>query len=86
MGSTTPDERALSLLKKMLTAHDTDIECSDCAESMDCLAELLMNGGKPDGALEVAEHHIQCCGCCRAEFNALLAILRMEQNPETTES
>lgn len=86
MSSSKRTTRALLLVQKMLEAHESEISCSECAEKMDCLAELKVVGKTPEGALEAIERHVECCHCCAAEFEALLAILKMESSTETHEA
>jgi hypothetical protein len=43
------------------------------------LVELLLADASPIGILAHVQRHIQHCPCCKAEFEALLSILRMER-------
>lgn len=45
---------------------------------MNCLAELVAAGVDPRDLLPAVEEHIICCADCREEFEALLAIIRAE--------
>jgi hypothetical protein len=79
-----PSGRAQQLIERMIASHEeSDLDCSTCASRMECLAELMLAGKQPEGQLAAIEQHIRCCGCCRSEFGALVAILRMEcKNPD----
>ncbi len=76
------DERALELLKKMMESHESELDCGSCAERMECLADLVINGGTPDDAMQAMQRHIECCRCCRTEFEALIAVLRAQHAGE----
>lgn len=71
--------RTLELLKRIMTAHESEIDCGMCADHMECLADLVVNGGTPDEAMEAMQRHIECCRCCRYEFETLVAVLRAER-------
>jgi hypothetical protein len=71
--------RVFQLLQKMLARHESDIDCATCGDRMDCLAELVLNGQTPQGALEAIQRHLECCRCCAYEFDMLVAVLRAEQ-------
>jgi hypothetical protein len=75
----TEQQRAVELLRQMLLAHESDIDCDACADRMDCLAELVVAGKNLDDVLTAVQRHVECCHCCQGEFDALVSILRMEQ-------
>lgn len=70
--------RMIELLRRLLKARESEIGCDACGEHMDRLAELVLNGAELDEALEVVRKHVDCCSGCQAEFEALIAILKME--------
>jgi hypothetical protein len=72
-------ERTRRLLKIWLNVPETPISCDECADHMDYLVELLLADASPIGILAHVQRHIQHCPCCKAEFEALLSILRMER-------
>jgi hypothetical protein len=76
---TTGYSRELELLKRMIAAHESEIDCDTCAEHMDCLADLTLADETPEGTLEAIQRHVECCRGCKNEFEALIAILRMER-------
>lgn len=71
--------RAVELLRQMLMAHESDIDCDACADRMECLAELVVAGENLNDVLAAVQRHVECCHCCQCEFDALVSILRMEQ-------
>lgn len=78
-------DRLSKLLQAILSAHESHLSCDQCVDQMDCVAEFVVAGGHPEGTMQTILNHIECCTCCKAEFDALVAILRMEQQAEQTE-
>ncbi|MCC7205816.1 MAG: hypothetical protein IT323_00825 [Anaerolineae bacterium] len=76
------NSRAVELLRRLIDARESEIGCDACSEQMDRLAELMLNGAELDDALHVVRNHVSCCRGCQAEFDALIAILKMESPPE----
>lgn len=72
-------ERTRKLIELWLNMPEASLSCDDCANHMDRLVELLLADATPIGILAAAKDHIEHCPCCRAEFEALLSILRMER-------
>ena len=72
-------QRTVELLKRILIAHESEIDCDMCADRMDSLAELVIAGKNLDDVLAAVQRHVECCHCCQGEFDALVSILRMEQ-------
>lgn len=70
--------RAVELLRRLIDARESEIGCDACADQMDRLADLMIHGAELDEALQVVRNHVACCKGCQAEFEALIAILRME--------
>jgi hypothetical protein len=71
--------RTATLIKRWLSAHESSVSCDDCADHMDKLADVLAQHASPIGALREIELHISNCHCCQSEFQALLAIVKMER-------
>jgi hypothetical protein len=73
-----------SVLKKMVRAvvrtRPVEIGCDECFEELDRFAELKLAGLSPEEAMPLVHEHLERCGSCREEFEALLEILsgRME--------
>lgn len=68
------------LLKKMVrmvaTTLPEEIGCEECFEQLDRFAELVL-AGKPAGeAMPLVRVHLERCGDCREEFEALMTMLR----------
>ncbi|MBZ0293794.1 MAG: hypothetical protein K8L99_14605 [Anaerolineae bacterium] len=69
------------LVQCLITAHvDDHINCESCGEQFECLAEQAAQGADISVILPAVEKHLACCSDCREEFEALVAILRAEDN------
>ena len=67
------------LKRVVLAAKNADrplVTCDDCWEQVDIFAERILAGRDAGEALPLIEEHIEKCGECSAEFNALLEALR----------
>jgi hypothetical protein len=58
---------------------DEEAGCDDVYELIDQYAEMVLRGEPAASLLPEVEHHLSLCPPCREEFEALLAILRLEQ-------
>jgi hypothetical protein len=66
------------------TAHRHDGR--DAYEQLDRFAELLLSGKNAAEALPLVQDHLERCGNCREEFEALLVALRSTQFPPRPDS
>jgi hypothetical protein len=68
------------ILKKILMAISTtqpdEIGCTDCFEIIDEFAELKLQGKNAEEAMPLVQDHLNRCGNCREEFEALLDCLK----------
>ena len=68
------------LLKEMArgiaTTRPDELGCAECFEQMDEFVELTLAGKNAAQAMPLVEDHLNRCGDCREEFEALLAALR----------
>lgn len=70
-------------LEKVVTAvsrtREEEIGCDECFERMDRFVEMELSGLDAAAAMPLVEDHLQKCGDCREEFEALLEALRAEE-------
>ena len=68
------------MLKEMArgiaTTHPDEIGCARCFDEMDEFVELTLAGKNAAESMPLVEDHLNRCGDCREEFEALLAALR----------
>ncbi len=67
-------------LKKMIrmveATRPVELDCDECFEQLDRFAEMMLAGKNAAEALPLVQEHLDCCGDCREEFEALLATLQ----------
>lgn len=52
-----------------------EIGCEECFEQLDKFAELVLSGKPIGAAMPLVQQHLERCGDCREEFEALLSTL-----------
>lgn len=82
-GMSSPE--ALQKMAAML-AHTREVEfsCDEVLALLDQFAEMVLRGEDAAQLMPLVQHHLEMCGDCREEFEALLRILRsspMQPNP-----
>lgn len=76
------DENPKDLQKVLMAVSRTreeEISCDGCFERTDRFVEAGLSGLDAAGAMPLVEDHLQKCGDCREEFEALLGALRAEE-------
>jgi predicted anti-sigma-YlaC factor YlaD len=72
----------LDTLKKMMrmvgSTRPDEIGCDDCFAQLDQFAEQVLAGKNAAEAMPLVQDHLDRCGDCREEFEALLRALRAE--------
>ena len=75
----------LDLLKKMIRmvkmTKPDEIGCDECFEEMHRFAELELAGKSPEEAMPLVKDHLERCGECRQEYEALLEAMKSLKNP-----
>lgn len=71
------------LLKKMIRAiqmtKPDEIGCDECFDKLHRFAELELAGKSPEKARPLIIEHLERCGDCREEYEALLEALKAER-------
>lgn len=71
------DETDWTTLVRMIAHTRTDgIDCGDCFAELDRFVELTKLGKPVEDLLPRVKAHLDRCGDCREEYDALLAALR----------
>ncbi len=70
------------LIPKVITSlENTNIEeytCDQVYDLLDQFAELIHRQEDAAGLMPLVQHHLEMCGDCREEFDALLRILQSQ--------
>lgn len=64
------------MVRNIATTRPDEIGCDECFEQLDRFVELELVGKNAAEALPLVQDHLERCGDCREEFEALLAALR----------
>lgn len=70
------NEQLAALVRLIASTTDDPLDCDSCFEQVAEFAETHMAGLSVCDALRAVEQHLHNCGCCRDEFETLLAALR----------
>jgi len=71
-------EQIAQMARMVAGTRPDEIGCDACFEQLDRFAELHLAGKNAAEALPLVQDHLDRCGDCREEFEALLAALRAE--------
>ena len=75
MGMFDPDYFK-ALVREIAAAREVEIGCDECYEQLDRFVEMRLSGLDAAQAMPLVQEHLEICGECREEFEALLAALR----------
>jgi len=68
-------ETIQKLIDLVATTQDDRLDCDGCLEHIAEFAEAHLAGRSLSAALQSVRIHLQSCGCCQHEYEALLAAL-----------
>ncbi len=71
-------EQLAQMARMVAATRPDEIGCDECFEQLDHFAELHLAGKNAAEAMPLVQDHLDRCGDCREEFEALLAALRAE--------
>jgi hypothetical protein len=67
------------MIKKLIdlvgTAQNDALDCDGCLERVAEFADAHLAGRSLSAALQAVQIHLESCGCCQDEYEALLAAL-----------
>ncbi len=66
------------VLMAISRTREEEIGCDECFERLERFVEVELSGLDAARAMPLVEDHLQKCGDCREEFEALLEALREE--------
>jgi hypothetical protein len=70
-----------SFVRALRRTRPVEIGCDECFAELDVFAEEKLAGRDPAEALPLVAEHLERCGNCREEFEALLAALEVLNEP-----
>lgn len=72
-------EQLKQMARMVAATRPDEIGCDECFEQLDRFAELHLAGKNAAEAMPLVQDHLDRCGDCREEFEALLAVLQAEE-------
>jgi len=67
------------LTRALDMTHEEELACDECFEELDRFVEMELAGLDAAAAMPLVQDHLEKCGDCREEYEALLEALRAEQ-------
>jgi bacterioferritin-associated ferredoxin len=64
------------VVQEIADTREVEIGCDECFEQLDRFLEMKLSGLDAAQAIPLVQEHLEVCGECREEFEALLAALR----------
>jgi hypothetical protein len=69
------------LVRDILSTQPLEIGCDTCFAQLDCFVEMVLTGKDAVSAMPLVHEHLQRCGPCREEFEALISALKSLISP-----
>ena len=69
------EEQVQAMLEMLALTKDVEASCDDCRQQLAEFAETTLAGKSIPEGLKCIDEHLQRCGECREEFEALKAAL-----------
>ncbi len=67
------------LARALDMTREEELACDECFEELDRFVEMELDGLDAAAAMPLVQDHLDKCGDCREEYQALLDALRAEQ-------
>ncbi len=64
------------LIREIAEVREEEIGCDECFEQVDRFIEMELSGLDAARAMPLVQEHLEICGECREEFEALMMALR----------
>lgn len=68
-----------NILSKIPATHEHEIGCDECFDELHTFAEIELEGKSPEKAMPLVQEHLENCGECRQEYQALLEAMKALQ-------
>ncbi|MEX0721589.1 MAG: hypothetical protein WD059_13035 [Balneolaceae bacterium] len=65
-----------NLLGAVKMTHPDEIGCNGCFDEIHKFAEMEVLGKSPEKAMPLVQDHLNKCGECREEYQALLSAIK----------
>ena len=68
-------EKLKKIVRMIAETRDEELNCDGCFAEMNRFVDLLIEGKRPEEAMPLMQHHLDMCGECHEEFEALFAAI-----------
>ena len=68
------------VVRAIAETREEEIGCDECFEQLDLFVETKLSGLDAAAAMPLVQDHLDKCGDCREEFEALLTALRAAED------
>ena len=69
-------QKLKQLVRRIMTTRPDEIGCDECFQQLDEFVEMTLDGKDAAEAMPLVQDHLERCGDCREEFEALLLALQ----------
>ena len=69
------------LVRAALETSEHELGCDECLDEVNHFVEMELAGLDAAAAMPLIQNHLQRCGDCREEFEALLVAVRATEDP-----
>lgn len=70
------NEEIQKLMNAVKMTREHELDCGHCYEELDQFVELELSGKNPAEVMPLVQEHLDICGACREEYQALLDALK----------
>ena len=69
-------ENLKKIVRMIAATRDEELNCDGCFAEMNRFVDMLIAGKQPEEAMPLMQHHLEMCGECHEEFEALFAAIQ----------
>jgi hypothetical protein len=69
-------QKLKDLVRRVMTTRHVEVDCEGCYEQLDQFVEMKLEGKEVSQAMPLVQNHLDRCGGCCEEYEALLEALQ----------
>ena len=69
-------QKLKELVRRVMTTRQVEMDCQGCYEQLDQFVEMKLEGKEVSQAMPLVQNHLDRCGGCCEEYEALLEALQ----------
>lgn len=70
-------EKIKKIVRGIIATRSDEIGCEECYHKVDQFVEMLVDGKPAAEAMPMVKNHLDLCGDCKEEFEALLEAIKV---------